>query len=206
MLRRPETDLRLLPQQERAELQIECIVEAARRMLRDGADVLTFTTSAVADRSGVGVGTLYRYFADREALVSELLRRVARHDCDQLAALMDACHALPLRETITLVVTTMFESCAANARLYRLAASLPRLVVKRKSQEDLARFTLILESGLAARKDPVKVGASGTSLQMLVQAMDGLVERTLEEQPERLTDPAFVVDAVNLCEAVLAPT
>lgn len=56
---------------------VDAIVEAAIRILeRDGWRSLTTTT--VARRAGVSVGSLYQYFPNREAIVVELLRRRTR--------------------------------------------------------------------------------------------------------------------------------
>ncbi|GAA2060551.1 TetR/AcrR family transcriptional regulator [Williamsia deligens] len=56
------------------------IVDAARRMLVEDGDV---TLSRVARQAGVGQGTLYRHFADRDALI----RAVYAAEIDDLARL-----------------------------------------------------------------------------------------------------------------------
>jgi len=48
--------------------------EAVRREL---------TTRAIAERAGVGVASLYRYFPDREAIVEEVIRREILPDLDR---------------------------------------------------------------------------------------------------------------------------
>lgn len=59
---------RRLPKQERSRRLVEAIVEAARRVLAEsGPDGLT--TVNVAQRAGVSVGSLYQYFAGRDALL-----------------------------------------------------------------------------------------------------------------------------------------
>lgn len=63
--------------QDRSATLVDAIVEAAIRILeRDGWRGLTTTT--VARRAGVSVGSLYQYFPNREAIVVELLRRRTR--------------------------------------------------------------------------------------------------------------------------------
>jgi len=64
--------LRKQPQQGRAKATIEAIHEAAFQVLRDvGYDRLT--TTRVAERAGVSVGTLYQYYADKDALARALV-------------------------------------------------------------------------------------------------------------------------------------
>jgi AcrR family transcriptional regulator len=53
---------------------VATLLEAAAQVLeRDGLDA--FTTNAVAQRAGVGVGSLYQYFPNKDALVLALMRR-----------------------------------------------------------------------------------------------------------------------------------
>lgn len=57
---------------------------AARELLAEGG-AAAVTTRAVAKRAGVGVGSLYEYFPNREAilahLVEEILQQEARVRC-----------------------------------------------------------------------------------------------------------------------------
>jgi len=53
---------------------VSILLEAAAQVLeRDGLE--GFTTNAVAQRAGVGVGSLYQYFPNKDALVLALMRR-----------------------------------------------------------------------------------------------------------------------------------
>lgn len=64
------------PVQTRAIQTREHIVEATAQVLaRVGYSELS--TNAVAERAGIGIGTLYRYFADKEDLVAALRSRTA---------------------------------------------------------------------------------------------------------------------------------
>jgi len=64
---------RRMPRQARATQTVASIVEAAAQILEKGG-LATFTTNAVAERAGVSIGTLYQYFADKDALVIALAR------------------------------------------------------------------------------------------------------------------------------------
>jgi AcrR family transcriptional regulator len=61
------------PLQERSRRTVEAIRQAAVQVLeRDG--VRGLTTRAIAERAGVGIASLYRYFPNREAIVAEVIR------------------------------------------------------------------------------------------------------------------------------------
>ncbi len=67
----PTAQLRRAPLQERGHDKVRRLLEAADTLLaRDGADDLT--TPRVADEAGVSVGTLYRWFPDKDAIVEAL--------------------------------------------------------------------------------------------------------------------------------------
>ena len=51
---------------------VEAILQAASEAARDGVSHLS--TSAIARRAGVGIGSLYRYFPNKEAIATELSR------------------------------------------------------------------------------------------------------------------------------------
>lgn len=62
---------RIAPRQARARASVEAIIEAAARVLEtSGEDGLN--TNAVAERAGVSIGTLYRYFPDKQAILVAL--------------------------------------------------------------------------------------------------------------------------------------
>lgn len=65
---------RKIPAQQRSHAAVEAILEAAAQLLeRDGER--GFNTNAVAERAGVSIGTLYRYFPDKRSILTALARR-----------------------------------------------------------------------------------------------------------------------------------
>jgi AcrR family transcriptional regulator len=79
----PTIETRRQPQQQRSRAKVDAILDAADAMVaEDGADALT--TTLVAEKAGVAIGTLYQYFDGVPAIVKAL---VARH-ADRFAALL----------------------------------------------------------------------------------------------------------------------
>lgn len=67
--------LRTIPAQERSRRTLSAILDAASELLKEGGpDALT--TSALADRTGLRVRNVYRYFRDRQAIVATLAERM----------------------------------------------------------------------------------------------------------------------------------
>jgi AcrR family transcriptional regulator len=69
----PETKRRI-PRQARATQTTAAILEAAAQIL-EGRGLAGFTTNTVAERAGVSVGTLYQYFADKNAILLALAKQ-----------------------------------------------------------------------------------------------------------------------------------
>ncbi|SIO35076.1 TetR/AcrR family transcriptional regulator [Halodesulfovibrio marinisediminis] len=69
-----EKTLRTTPQQERAIATINSILEASKRvLLSEGYE--KFTTNRVAAASGFNIGTIYRYFPDKDKIIIQLYKR-----------------------------------------------------------------------------------------------------------------------------------
>jgi AcrR family transcriptional regulator len=111
-----QSRLRTAPQQPRSQAKISQAVDAADRLLaRDGANGVT--TTRVATEAGIAVGTLYRYFPDKEALFDALAARcLARFE-----GLMDDLVTQAGMEKWADPVGTLFD---VYAELYRSDTSL----------------------------------------------------------------------------------
>jgi AcrR family transcriptional regulator len=66
--------VRKTPRQPRARASVDFVLEAAAHVL-EAAGEEGFNTNAVAARAGVSIGTLYRYFPDKSAILQELAMR-----------------------------------------------------------------------------------------------------------------------------------
>ena len=69
----PETKRRI-PRQARAAETAAAILEGAAQIL-EAIGLAGFTTNAVAERAGVSIGTLYQYFADKNAILVALAKQ-----------------------------------------------------------------------------------------------------------------------------------
>ena len=81
---------------------------AARAFARDGSQA---TLKAVAAEAGVGIGTLYRHFPTREALVEAVYRAETQRLCDAAAELL---RQLPPLEALRAWVARFFDFMAAK--------------------------------------------------------------------------------------------
>lgn len=89
---------RKLPHQKRSEATVNTILEATIQVLHvEGPS--RFTTTRVADRAGVSIGTLYQYFPQKRSLLNALLQSLLKKNSDELES---ACQQL-LGQKLTLI-------------------------------------------------------------------------------------------------------
>lgn len=80
---------RATPVQQRSEATVERILDAAMHVLQfDGID--GFNTNTVSAQANVNVGTVYHYFKDKNALITELFLRVESERVRFLATRLDS--------------------------------------------------------------------------------------------------------------------
>ncbi|BCW86939.1 HTH-type transcriptional regulator BetI [Alphaproteobacteria bacterium SO-S41] len=78
-------EARKQPRQRRAQATVDAIMEATIQVLLEGG-LQRLTTTRVAERAGVSVGTMYQYFPQKQALLFALLRRYMEKTAAAIAA------------------------------------------------------------------------------------------------------------------------
>ena len=79
---------RRAPRQARARASYDAILDATARILLDES-LGGLTTNKVAETAGVGIATLYAYFADKDALLIALARRILEEDRKSVLAALE---------------------------------------------------------------------------------------------------------------------
>ncbi len=105
----PELHPRKTPSQARSGVTVTAILDATIQVLaRDG--LLRLTTTRVAERAGVSVGTLYQYFGGKRPLLAAVKQR---HLAQIVEAVERACrdsHGAALREMMATLCSTFIDA------------------------------------------------------------------------------------------------
>jgi AcrR family transcriptional regulator len=170
---------RKTPIQTRAAVTVGAISEATIQvLLKQGVNRLT--TTRVAERAGVSVGTLYQYYPNKQSL---LFAALADHLDKVVAALEAACEQgrhKPLAEMIGAVVEAFVDAkmdrLDISVALYQIAADIggPALV-KRVGKRSRKALEAMLETASDIASPP-----DSFAVEMMFAAMGGATRYVLE--------------------------
>src|SRR5579871_1933040 len=83
-----------IPRQERGRARVNELLNAAEAIIGDGGYEAA-TMTAIADRAGAAIGSLYQFFPTKEALADTLRGRLNDGLCSELTALAAAAGRTP---------------------------------------------------------------------------------------------------------------
>jgi AcrR family transcriptional regulator len=111
--------MRKSPTQARAEHTVDAILEAAAQILQsDGEEKLN--TNRIAERAGFSIGTLYQYFADKEAIIAALAERERDKVLASIVKAMSSVESDDAEKVTREIVRTMIGSFAKRKRARRI--------------------------------------------------------------------------------------
>lgn len=194
---------RKTPVQARAAVTVEAISEATIQvLLSHGADRLT--TTRVAERAGVSVGTLYQYYPNKQSLLFAVLED---HLDKVSAAVETACRQArhrPLlemvREVVESFVDAKMERTDISMALYQIAADVggPALVKKAGQRQRKA-----LEAMLLTAPD-TESPPDRFAIEMMCSAMSGAMRSVLEVGASPAMVHKLRDHLVLLCQSYIA--
>jgi AcrR family transcriptional regulator len=156
MPKRPRTTLKKQAQQERSKATVDAILKAASHILvKVGYDKTS--TTRIAARAGVSVGSLYQYFPGKEAIVAELIDRHIAETFDLMTAEIATLAATPIEITVRRVVELLFRAYSVDPTLHRVfVEQVPRVGRLGRLQEVERTLTHLTTAYLAAHRDEVR--------------------------------------------------
>ena len=193
---------RKTPIQARSTATVEAISEATIQvLLSHGAERLT--TTRVAERAGVSVGSLYQYYPNKRSLLFAVLENHLNSVAARVeAACESACHkslAEMTKEMVEAFVDAKMERAEISLALYRVSADVggPALI-KRVNQ----RLRTAAEAMLATAD--TKSLADKFAVDIMISAMAGAMRSLLEAGPSPSTVRKAREQLVLLCRSYLA--
>ncbi len=177
---------------------MEAIVEAAAQVFeREG--YAAGTTNRIAERAGVSIGSIYQYFADKDALLRAVVEQHvadgARMVAEELARLEEDPDPAPALERILSATIALHRDRPRLHRLIFEEAALGEEVLTRVHALEEAAATQVA-AYLARLPDPP--GDPLTTARLIVQAVETWAHRFVIHPPDDADEPQVVAAAVRL--------
>ena len=191
------------PRQMRAAETVASIVEAAAQILEKGG-LAVFTTNAVAERAGVSIGSLYQYFADKNALLLALAR------VEFEAALAEATRALrdevdpTVEGRVRAMVRTMIHAFRGRQRARKAVV---QAVLAQGLEVEMivpvTSFIAAVQARISGDAEAMLPALSREQLFVLIRSAMGTVRAAVLEEQPFLTSRVFEDELVRMIVAYL---
>lgn len=170
---------RKTPVQARSIASVDAILEATIQVLiKDGK--MNLTTTRVAERAGVSVGTLYQYFPNKSALLQALLRDKLSGVCSAIEDISKQMRGATLAQMadalVKAFVTAKFKHASASVALYAASEDLAGKKIAREMQ---LRSVNAIRQMIESSSEKVS-GDPGSIAETLQGAISGVSRSTLE--------------------------
>lgn len=192
--RRPQIASRKQPRQARSNDLVAAVLEAALQVLAaEGAQ--RFTTSRVAEKAGVSVGSLYQYFPNKAAILFRLQSDEWRRTTALLCAILEDTARAPLARLRALVHAFVRSECEEAAMRVALHDAAPLYRDAPEAHEVRAA------GGLAVRTfmDEMLPAAAGATRALAAELLTdtlSAVGKTFSQQPRTADEIAAYADAL----------
>lgn len=191
------------PVQARSRQSVEAIVAAAAEVLEERG-LPGFNTKVVAARAGVNVATLYQYFENKQAILTELSRRADRERSAFLRDVLDAAILADdwepvVRRAVDGLVELRRSSPAIGA-LRRALAATPEL--QQLHQRTLQANAIVIEEVLLGRRPEIDRDRARAIGRLFATVTFATVDLAFEHDP---VDYRLIDELVEMLVAHLRP-
>lgn len=196
---------RKTPVQARSTVTVQAISEATIQVLLSHG-VERLTTTRVAERAGVSVGTLYQYYPNKRSLLFAVLENHLNKVAARVEAACENARHKPLAEMIQEMVEAFvdvkLERADISVALYRISTEVggPALA-KRVGQRTRKAVEAMLETSTDTKSPPDKF-----VVKIMLSAMAGAMRSLLEARssPSPATVRQTREQLVLLCQSYIA--
>lgn len=147
------------PSQERSKETVDTILQAVVALIEEGKTE-ALTTTRIAERAGVGIGSVYQFFPGKEAIFSSLIQWYLKKELNQVCSALGQIAEHGLEPAVSSMVDNLIRTRRKNLAVER---ALIRFFATAGDAAFLAQFDL----ELIARVDEALKGASERGLSYL---------------------------------------
>jgi AcrR family transcriptional regulator len=166
--------------QERSRETVEALLEAAARVLQERGYARA-STNRIAEVAGASVGTLYEYFANKEAVYEALIQQ-------EIEALVGAVQVAdvdldaPLHELLRQIVKLAMASVSHGPDFLRALEQVPGAVFQRHLANARQSVIAFIRQLLEARREELRVADLDLAAFIVVSAAEGIGANASDDQ------------------------
>jgi AcrR family transcriptional regulator len=196
------------PSQERAKQLVAAVREAGRLLLAESGP-RALTTTRIAERAGVSVGSLYQYFENKAAILAAIYEEERRHELASAPAWIEQLRRMEPRERLRVGIAYAMERhrrmlgldpafYRARHAEFRIGDALP------VGGADGAQAAVALARQLLDAQPAELRGVNVDHAAFLLgRGVSAILHAALEDRPELLSDESFLDELVDLLTAYL---
>jgi AcrR family transcriptional regulator len=189
---------RRTPRQTRSQGTVDAVLFAASHILRsEGEDAVT--TERIARAAGVSIGSLYQYFANKQAILAALRARHGAWLAAETRAGIELATVQPtLREAVRASIERVVAAHRPECRPREMAPFAPL------SPEQFSEFRKGTEAYLRRHNDRIRPLDVQLAAAVITRAVEAVVFGMSRDEPRWLEHPAFVDEVTELVAGYLA--
>lgn len=186
MSRRPKTQPRRPPKQERSQETVAVLIEATERVLtKEG--YAAATTNRIAEVAGVSIGTLYHYFPTKEALIEALVHRMWQDELALVEARARIVVEAPVEVAVREVVHAFVEVVRRRETLVRRwYAEVPHLGQLELGLDLADKAIALVRAGFERQRERLRVKNLPFAADFTVKMTMAAVRTAARDYPKEL--------------------
>ncbi|RYZ65134.1 MAG: TetR/AcrR family transcriptional regulator [Proteobacteria bacterium] len=203
---RYEEYLRTRPKQSRSRGVVDAILTATREALSRGEREDRITLQWVAERAGVGIGSLYDYFGDRASVLAGLTAKLTDDNLRELEAELATTDTMALEPALTHLIDVIFEKYVPNPTLGRAILRVAhRIDLMPMLAENQTLFSKTLAAAFRRRSD-LRLDDADLTAWTLTQTTMGVIHTMVWSGALPFSQDRLKAELVQMYLARLAPT
>ncbi len=197
------TNLRKSPRQKRSQSLVDDVIEATAKLIpHHGFDKAT--TNKIAELAGVSIGSLYRYFPNKEAIFISLIQKVEENHRQHLKSALDRVRDLPPRDRVEPVVGAIMDFVLQKKQLVKvLYTHAPQLGVLEYLIRSRQSFRSDIEMVLVEFSSQRRSRNSKTAARLIVSCVHGVLEDLIQEDSSHSEIEAIKAELADLFQCYL---
>jgi len=179
--------------------EAELATPLARILEREGTRALT--TTRIAEVAGVSIGSVYRYFPHKQAIVAAIYDSLTEEERQRISdgeRIVEGLSRLPVAEMVRRIVSVPLEAhrhkVALHDDFYRSYHQLYRWSTRLGSE----LTTGWIRRALEAHRSQLRVRDLDAAAFLFSRGVSAVLHAVVEERPEALEDDEFVESLVDL--------